>query len=140
MLTTYYGTPVGVARLRDLANTDQEGASLWSVAQAAESIGFRARGLRLAYDALMQITVPAIVHWEGFHYMVLYEAGKKHVIVGDPAIGIRKLSLDEFRRGWSGRVLEIIPTARLKSVTPIREFLRSFRRGNPPLQVFAESR
>jgi ATP-binding cassette, subfamily B, bacterial HlyB/CyaB len=120
MLTTYYGTPVGVARLRDLANTDQEGASLWSVAQAAESIGFRARGLKLAYEALKQITVPAIVHWEGFHYMVLYEAGKKHVIVGDPAIGIRKLSLDEFRRGWSGRVLELIPTARLKSVTPIR--------------------
>jgi len=126
MITAYYGVPVGVARLRDLANTDQEGASLWSVAQAAESVGFRARGLRLSYDALKHISAPAIIHWEGFHYIVLYEAGEKHVIVGDPAIGIRKLGLDEFRRGWSGRALELIPTVRLKSTTPIRSSYSRF--------------
>jgi ATP-binding cassette, subfamily B, bacterial HlyB/CyaB len=126
MITAYHGVPVGVARLRDLANTDQEGASLWSVAQAAEAIGFRARGLRLSYAALKQITVPAIVHWEGFHYIVLYEAGDQHVVVGDPALGIRKLALDDFRQGWSGRALELIPTVRLRSTAPIQSSYSRF--------------
>ncbi len=120
MITAYYGVPAGVARLRDLANTDQDGASMWSVAQAAEAIGLRSRGLRLSYDALMHINTPAIVHWEGFHYIVLYEAEKKYVVVGDPGIGIRKLPADEFRKGWSGRALELIPTIRLRSNRPIR--------------------
>ena len=120
MITSYYGVPVGVARLRDLANTGQDGASLWSMAQAAETLGFRARGIRLSYDSLRSIATPSIVHWEGFHYIVLYEAGEKQVVVGDPDLGIRKLSVDEFKKGWAGRALELVPTARLKRTTATR--------------------
>ena len=67
MITKFYGVPMGVARLRDLANTDQDGASMWSMAQAAETIGFHARGLQLSYEALTALLTPAIVLWEGFH-------------------------------------------------------------------------
>ncbi|HKM99250.1 MAG TPA: peptidase domain-containing ABC transporter [Candidatus Binataceae bacterium] len=126
MITKFYGVPVGVARLRDLANTDQDGASMWSMAQAAETLGFHARGLQLSYDALTAILTPAIVLWEGFHYIVLYEIGDRHVIVGDPGIGIRKLPLDEFRRKWSGRALELTPTDRLKHTRPVRHSYRRF--------------
>ncbi len=126
MITRFYAVPMGVARLRDLANTDQEGASMWSMAQAAETIGFHARGLQLSYEALTALLTPAIVLWEGFHYIVLYEAGDRHVIVGDPAIGIRKLSLDEFRHKWSGRALELTPTEKLKRTQPVRHSYRRF--------------
>jgi subfamily B ATP-binding cassette protein HlyB/CyaB len=126
MITSYYGVPVGVARLRDLANTSQDGASLWSVAQAAETLGFHARGMQLSYDALRSIAAPSIVHWEGFHYIVLYEAGDKRVVVGDPALGIRTLSVDQFREGWTGRALELVPTARLKQTVPRRNSYARF--------------
>jgi ATP-binding cassette, subfamily B, bacterial HlyB/CyaB len=126
MVTKYYGVPVGVARLRDLANTGQDGASLWSVAQAAESIGFHARGLQLSYDALKSIETPAIVHWEGFHYIVLYDAGERYAVVGDPGIGIRRLPVDEFRQGWSGRALELVPTSRLKKTPRSRNSYSRF--------------
>ena len=126
MITKFYGVPMGVARLRDLANTDQDGASMWSMAQAAETIGFHARGLQLSYEALTAILTPAIVLWEGFHYIVLYEADDRHVTVGDPGIGIRKLSLDEFRRKWSGRALELTPTDKLKRTRPVRHSYRRF--------------
>ena len=126
MITKFYGVPMGVARLRDLANTDQDGASMWSLAQAAETIGFHARGLQLSYEALTALLTPAIVLWEGFHYIVLYEAGDKFVTVGDPGIGIRKISLDEFRRKWSGRALELTPTEKLKRTQPVRHSYRRF--------------
>ena len=99
---------------------------MWSMAQAAETIGFHARGLQLSYEALTALLTPAIVLWEGFHYIVLYEAGDRHVIVGDPAIGIRKLSLDEFRHKWSGRALELTPTEKLKRTQPVRHSYRRF--------------
>ena len=126
MITKFYGVPVGVARLRDLANTDQDGASMWSMAQAAETLGFHARGLQLSYEALATILTPAIVLWEGFHYIVVYEVGDRYVTVGDPGIGIRKLPLEEFRRKWSGRALELTPTDRLKRTRAVRHSYRRY--------------
>ena len=126
MITKFYGFPVGVARLRDLANTDQDGASMWSMAQAAETLGFHARGLQLSYEALTGLLTPAIVLWEGFHYIVVYETGARHVTVGDPGIGIRKIPLDEFRRKWSGRALELTPTERLKRTRAVRHSYRRY--------------
>ena len=126
MITRFYGVPVGVARIRDMANTDQDGASMWSLAQAAEALGFHSRGLQLSYEALRGIQTPSIVLWGGFHYVVLYEAGETGVVVGDPEIGIRKLSLDEFRRSWNGRALELTATERLKGTPPIRQSYRRF--------------
>jgi subfamily B ATP-binding cassette protein HlyB/CyaB len=113
MITRFYGVPVGLARLRDLANVDQDGASMWSMAQAAESLGFHSRGLQLSYEALAAILKPAIVLWEGSHYIVVYEADDRRAIVGDPDLGLRKVPADEFRRKWSGRALELTPTERL---------------------------
>jgi ATP-binding cassette subfamily B protein len=46
--------------------------------------------------------LPAIVHWEGNHWMVLYDVTDEYVRVADPALGLRKISRREFDRGWSG--------------------------------------
>lgn len=126
MITAYHRVPVGVARLRDMANVDADGATLWSVAQAAESLGFHARGLQLTYEALKEITLPALVHWQGFHYIVLYEIDDGHVLVGDPAIGLKRIPAEEFRRAWTGRALELIPTAKLGRADPITSPFRRF--------------
>ena len=126
MITKYYGHPVGIARLRDMANVDADGATLWSVAQASESLGFEARGLHLSFDALSDLTLPSIIHWEGFHYMVLYEVGKKHVVVGDPGTSLKRMTIDEFRKGWTGRALELFPTNRMEDTKPIKGKYKRF--------------
>ncbi|HZE98504.1 MAG TPA: peptidase domain-containing ABC transporter, partial [Planctomycetota bacterium] len=126
MITEYYGSPVGVARMRDLANVDADGATMWSVAQAAETLGFHARGLQLSYEALSDVQLPAIVHWEGYHYIVLWEVSKRGVLVGDPGIALRRLSADEFKRGWTGRALELVPTAKFGTTEKIKSPFRRF--------------
>jgi ATP-binding cassette subfamily B protein len=113
MMTRYYGIAMGLSRLRDMANVDRDGASMWSLAKAAEQIGFHARGLQVSCEALSDVTLPAILHWEGYHYVVLYRLSATQAIIGDPAVGIRHLSMAAFRKGFSGRVLELIPTERL---------------------------
>lgn len=115
MIGLYWGKRFSVNRLRDIANVDRNGASLRGVAAAAESIGFTTRPVKASLDKLAQQQLPAIAHWEGKHYIVVYEVTRSHVIVGDPAIGQRTLNHTEFKAGWTGYTLLLQPTVLLKS-------------------------
>jgi ATP-binding cassette, subfamily B, bacterial HlyB/CyaB len=114
MIGRYWGKNFSVNRLREIANTGRSGASMRSVAAAAESIGFATRPVKASLDKLAEQTLPAIVHWEGNHYIVVYEITKKRVIVGDPGIGQRNLTTAQFEKGWTGYALLLEPTAELK--------------------------
>ena len=46
--------------------------------------------------------LPAIVHWEGNHWMVLFDVDETQVRVADPALGLRKIPRKEFEQKWSG--------------------------------------
>ncbi|NEP48753.1 MAG: ATP-binding cassette domain-containing protein [Moorea sp. SIO3C2] len=114
MVSRYWGKRFSVNRLRDIANVDRNGASLRGLSAAAESIGFSTRPVKASLDQLAKQKLPAIVHWEGKHYIVVYQITKKSVIVADPAIGQRTLSHQEFLADWSGYALLLQPTALLK--------------------------
>ncbi|MBW4509298.1 MAG: ATP-binding cassette domain-containing protein [Scytonematopsis contorta HA4267-MV1] len=126
MVSRYWGKRFSVNRLRDIANVDRNGASLRGLSTAAESIGFSTRPVKASLDQLAKQKLPAIVHWEGKHYIVIYEINAKHVIVCDPAIGQRTLSHAQFKEKWSGYTLLLQPTVFLKeakeATTPFWQF------------------
>ncbi|MEH1944195.1 MAG: peptidase domain-containing ABC transporter [Nostoc sp.] len=126
MVGRYWGKHFSINTLRDIANVDRNGASLRGLAAAAESIGFATRPVKASLDKLALQSLPAIVHWEGRHYIVVYEVTGDRVIVADPAIGQRTLSHADFKAGWTGYSLLIQPTALLKDAkeasTPFWQF------------------
>ena len=126
MVSRYWGKNFSVNRLRDIANVDRNGSSLRGLWAAAESIGFATRPVKASLDQLAKQKLPAIAHWEGKHYIVVYEITPKHVIVADPAIGQRSLSRAEFKANWTGYTLLLQPTAMLKDTketsTPFWQF------------------
>jgi subfamily B ATP-binding cassette protein HlyB/CyaB len=105
MICKHYGIAMTLGKLRELANVTTEGATLDSLARAGESLGFTARGVQCIYESLRGFELPFIVHWEGYHYVVVYGISKEWVWVADPALGFRKMSVEEFERGWSGTCL-----------------------------------
>jgi ATP-binding cassette, subfamily B, bacterial HlyB/CyaB len=105
MVCRHYGIPMTLGKLRELANVTTQGATLDSLARAGESLGFTTRGVQCTFDALLGFELPFIIHWEGYHYVVVYGVSKSQVWVADPALGFRKLSVEEFERGWSGTCL-----------------------------------
>ena len=107
MICKYYKMPIGLNRLRDMSNVSRYGTSMAALAEAAETIGFVTRGVRTGYEALMRTDLPAILHWEGNHFVVLYQMNKKEVKIADPGVGIRKLSRAEFEKGWTNIALLI---------------------------------
>ncbi|VEP15091.1 Peptidase C39 [Hyella patelloides LEGE 07179] len=117
MIGRYWGKKFSVSRLRDIANVDRNGASLKGLVAAAESIGFTTRPVKASLNKLAEQSLPAIAHWQGKHYIVVYQIIKDRVIVCDPAIGQRSLSHDEFQEGWTNYTLLLQPTALLKDAS-----------------------
>jgi HlyB family type I secretion system ABC transporter len=114
MIGRYWGKYFSVNRLRDMTNVGRSGASLNAIASAAESLGFATRPVKATFEKFAEQSLPAIAHWEGNHFIVVYEITKKQVIVGDPALGQRCLTRKEFTSGWTGYALLLQPTSSLK--------------------------
>ncbi len=133
MIMRYYGKHVSINRLRDLVNVSRDGATLYSVAEGAERLGFHTRGIRANYESLIKANLPAIAHWEGFHYIVLYEATPERVVVADPARGLIKMSREEFEKGWTGYLLLLTPTEKIEGV---EESKTTFGRFLPMLKPY----
>jgi ATP-binding cassette, subfamily B, bacterial HlyB/CyaB len=120
MVCRHYGIPMTLGKLRELANVTTQGATLDSLARAGESLGFTTRGVQCTFDALLGFELPFIVHWEGYHYVVVYGVSKRQVWVADPAVGFRQLSVEEFERGWSGTCLVFTPGQNLVQLAASR--------------------
>ena len=123
MISRYYGIRLSVGRLREVANVGREGASMYNLANGAEQIGYVTRAIRTDDAHLEGLELPAIAHWKGYHYVVLYEVRGDRVIVGDPGIGLLKMSREEFNEGWTGRLLSLSPTSRLEENAPAKTTL-----------------
>ncbi len=115
MVGRYWQKKFNLHRLRELAAVNRSGSSLKGLVTAAETIGFNTKPVKASLSQLAKQKLPAIVHWEGNHYIVVYEIKRDRVIVGDPAIGQKTLSKREFLEGWTGYALLLEPTTLLKS-------------------------
>src|SRR4030095_286799 len=69
---------------------------------AASELGLAARALKVSLRNLALVPLPAIVHWESNHWMVLYDVTDTYVKVADPALGLRRIPRKEFEQNWSG--------------------------------------
>lgn len=126
MICKYYKMPIGLNRLRDMANVSRHGTSMAALAEAAETLGFVTRGVRTGYEALMRTDLPAILHWEGNHFVVLYQITKKYVKIADPGVGIRKLSRAEFEKGWTNMALLLDYTDQVAENEPSKSSFKRF--------------
>ena len=102
MILRHYGRRVSIARIRALSHTSLDGTSLRGLCRAASELGLAARAVKTSARHLAAMPVPAIVHWDSRHWVVLYDVGETHVRVADPATGLRRVTRAEFERRWSG--------------------------------------
>ncbi len=104
MVTKYYGKNINIEQLRQSAQISKEGVSLLGIAEAAEKIGFNAKGVTLSYDELIkEAKLPAVLHWEQNHFVVLYTVKSRFLLrrndelrVADPGKGMITYTKQEF--------------------------------------------
>jgi len=102
IIAKFYGKTINTQELRQLSETTREGSSLMGISDAAEGIGFRTLGIKLAYKKLAEAPLPCIIHWNKNHYVVLYKIKNKTLYVSDPAHGLITYTKQEFLKHWIG--------------------------------------
>jgi ABC-type bacteriocin transporter len=113
-IAEYWGLKYNISKLRILASTDKDGTNLMGLIEAAQKIGLIAKGVRCPPENLRHIPVPAIAHVKLknglLHFLVVYNAGKKKLVIMDPADGtIKRIYEKEFLSTWTGILILIVP-------------------------------
>lgn len=95
------GYKISISKIREIAGTDRQGTNVYGIIQAAERLGFSAKGVKGDAEAFFsEFPLPCIAHVlvDGgmMHYVVIHKITKKQVIIADPARGIVKLTPEEF--------------------------------------------
>ncbi|MBI6943794.1 peptidase domain-containing ABC transporter [Pseudomonas putida] len=109
MIAAYHGQVHDMHSLRQKLSPSMKGVTLKQLIAMAGQLGLATRPLRLELEALEQLRLPCILHWEFNHFVVLKEVGPRGVVLHDPARGVRKLSLDEVSAAFTGIALELWP-------------------------------
>lgn len=104
MIVHYYGLNYSLEYLRQATGYTKSGVSLLGISEAAERIGFRAKGITISFEELIKdANLPCILHWNRYHFVVLLPMSRwnlKNLKVADPAKGVITYSQSEFKRQW----------------------------------------
>ncbi|EKF9663205.1 peptidase domain-containing ABC transporter [Vibrio cholerae] len=114
MICSYYGYKINVKSLRNDGHTTTQGMSLKDMMEIGNQLQLSSRAVKCNIDDVHHLSTPCILHWDLDHFVVLTKASKKSIIINDPAIGKRKLSIEEAGKSFTGIALEIIPSADFK--------------------------
>ncbi len=117
MICAYYGIKnMSLSIIRNFAQTDREGNSIYSITKAAEKLNMKSKAYACTKEDLLsdRVKYPMIVHTlvQGLynHYQVLFEANEKRVTLGDPANGLVTLTWNEFDKIWTKKIIMFWPT------------------------------
>lgn len=118
MIAGYHGHHTDPGGLRRQHGFSLKGATLKDVIAVADRLGLASRPLRLDMQELGMLKTPCVLHWDLNHFVVLKSVGRNGVTIHDPAEGLRRLSLDDMSRHFTGVALELTPTGGFKTSEP----------------------
>jgi ABC-type bacteriocin/lantibiotic exporter with double-glycine peptidase domain len=128
MVLAYHGKAVRLDEVREVLGVDRDGATALAILEAARWYGLRGRGVSLEVEDLDYLPAGSILHWEFRHFMVFERLGSDWVDVVDPALGRRRVPLEQFRQSFTGVAVLLEPGdafVREKSQErPIRRYLK----------------
>jgi len=110
MISAFYGHEFDLNTLRRRFPISAKGVTLKALIEVASRLGFSSRPLRLEPEHLKELRLPAILHWDLNHFVVLKSVGRSKVVIHDPAIGLRHYSFEELTKHMTGVALELTPT------------------------------
>ena len=119
-ISAHYKLEIPLARIRQFAGTDKKGTNVLGLIEAAEKLGFEAKGVRGDFDSLFKIPKPAIAHIivkkQLQHYVVIYEVTKNYIKIMDPVTGkFYKKTHKEFKEEWTGVLVLLLPEESFKT-------------------------
>lgn len=102
MICKYFGRDYTLSALSKHCFATTEGVSLLGISEAADTLGLHTLSARATVDELAENPLPAILHWNQNHFVVLYKVKKgRKFYISDPAKGRITYGYDEFIAHWA---------------------------------------
>ena len=132
MVLGYYGCFIPLEQMRIETGVSRDGCNARNILKAARKFGMTCKGYTKSVEALAKIRTPAIIHWN-FNHFVVFEGFKGGCpYINDPAVGRRKLTLEDLDDAFTGIVLTFEPGdgfQKRKRTSSLYGFIRERLRG-----------
>lgn len=127
MIMAYFGSYIPLEKMRIETGVSRDGCNAKNIMKAGRKFGLEVKGYRKSLDSLLELQPPCIIHWN-FNHFVVYEGKKgKHYYINDPAMGRRKLTLEDLDDAFTGVVLTFKKTENFqksKKMNTLFSFIR----------------
>ena len=130
-IAKYYGQTFTLNRVREAVGTGQFGTTLLGLKRGAEILGFKASPVKTSpeiLDKIKEAPLPAIIHWQGNHWVVLYGKKGKKFLIADPAVGMRYLSKEDIKEAWTDWLLLLVEPDPIRFFTQKQDKIGGFWR------------
>ena len=132
MIASHYGKEYPLSYLRSLSHLTREGVSVAGIRDALGEIGMESATFEVTPEQLREkCPLPAILHWEQNHFVVLYGVrrsrltGRWKYSVANPAYGKHSFPEKTFEKFWlngeKGVVVAIEPAEDFYKRKPVKE-------------------
>ncbi|OGT74099.1 MAG: hypothetical protein A3H44_13240 [Gammaproteobacteria bacterium RIFCSPLOWO2_02_FULL_57_10] len=122
MVASHFGRRIDLNTLRREYPISSRGANLAEILSIASALDLNTRPLKLEMEDLQNLQLPAVLHWDMTHFVVLKKVTTTSIVIHDPAAGERQYSMAETSRHFTGIAVEFTPGAAFK---PQTQLLRS---------------
>lgn len=122
MVASYWGHQIDIPNVRRRFLVSMKGVSLKGLMAIASGLSLQTRPLKLDLQHLPELRLPSILHWDLNHFVVLKSVSDKGAVVHDPAVGERRMPIDEFAKHFTGIALELTPTAQFEAKEERQQF------------------
>ena len=101
----HFGRWAPLTELREKCEVSRDGSSAASIMRAARHYGLECSGLSVRAEALKKVDLPVIVFWQFSHFLIVEGFDSRYFYLNDPSTGRRRVSAEEFNKGYSGIAL-----------------------------------
>ncbi|KFC66194.1 peptidase domain-containing ABC transporter [Massilia sp. LC238] len=122
MVASYWGHQIDIPSMRRRFSVSMKGVNLKGLMAMAGGLSLQTRPLKLDLQHLPELKLPCILHWDLNHFVVLKSVSAKHVVIHDPAVGERRLPMEEFAKHFTGIALELTPTSQFEAKEERQQF------------------
>lgn len=113
MILSYYGHHISISEVSTHCGVGRDGLSASTIVKGARQYGLNAKAISVHdTDKFAELELPAIIHWQFNHFMVVERWTPNFVYVADPAVGRKKMPREEFDKGFTGIVILLEPSER----------------------------
>jgi ATP-binding cassette subfamily B protein RaxB len=109
MVASYHKLEINIAGMRGHYAPSSRGQTLKDLIGIANDLGFSARALRLPLEEVEQLFLPAILHWNLNHFVVIERVRGGKAFIHDPISTSRWYTLEEMSAHFTGVALELRP-------------------------------